>query len=208
VSEEEEIQIPRTDWLLDWDRSVDPRRLRSYVTSEVQRLIAEGQPVLHLAIMAPLSQQQDLTISVLREMGYRPRLRLRKGAVPPSVDAEGRRLPKEMQGKVLRAKVGYKGDDSSLRTDPIAASRFSGPMRNALARTEGLNNYRDVTNEPDVYSLEEAIIILRQHGVGVRGKRIQGKKRDTWLVEEVPKQAAQPEPRQRVTGSRPQREQA
>jgi hypothetical protein len=208
VSEEEEIQIPRTDWLLDWDRSVDPRRLRSYVTSEVQRLISEGQPVLHLAIMAPLSQQQDLTISVLREMGYRPRLRLRKGAVPPSVDAEGRRLPKEMQGKVLRAKVGYKGDDSSLRTDPIAASRFSGPMRNALARTEGLNNYRDVTNEPDVYSLEEAIIILRQHGVGVRGKRIQGKKRDTWLVEEVPKQAAQPEPRQRVTGSRPQREQA
>jgi len=208
VSDEEEIQIPRTDWLLDWDRSVDPRRLRSYVTSEVQRLISEGQPVLHLAIMAPLSQQQDLTISVLREMGYRPRLRLRKGAVPPSVDAEGRRLPKEMQGKVLRAKVGYKGDDSSLRTDPIAASRFSGPMRNALARTEGLNNYRDVTNEPDVYSLEEAIIILRQHGVGVRGKRIQGKKRDTWLVEEVPKQAAQPEPRQRVTGSRPQREQA
>lgn len=208
MSDEEDIQIPRTDWLLDWDRSVDPRRLRSYVTAEVQRLIAEGQPVLHLAIMAPLSQQQDLAISVLREQQYRPRLRLRKGAVPPSVDAEGRRLPKEMQGKVLRAKVGYKGDDSSLRTDPIAAARFSGPMRNSLARTEGLNNYRDVTNEPDVYSLEEAIIILRQHGVGVRGKRIQGKKRDTWLVEEVPKQAAQPEPRQRVTGSRPQREQA
>lgn len=208
MSDEEDIQIPRTDWLMDWDRSVDPRRLRSYVTSEVERLIAQGQPVLHLAIMAPLAQQQDLTISVLREKGYRPRLRLRKGAVPPPVDAEGRRLPKEMQNKVLRAKVGYRGDDSSLRNDPIAAARFSGPMRNALARTEGLNLYRDVSSEPDSYSLDEAILILRQHGVGVRGKRIQGKKRDTWIVEEVPQTAAQPEPRQRMTGTRPQREQA
>lgn len=210
MSDEEEIQIPQTEWLTEWDRTVDPRRLRSYVASEVKRLIAEGQPVLHLAIMAPLSQQQDLALSVLRETGYRPLLRLRKDAVPLSVDGEGRQLPKELRGKVLRAKVAFKGDDPGLKSDPVAASKYSGPMRQQLAKTEGLYRYRDVSHEPDSYSLDEANIILRQWGVGVRLNRFQGKKRDTWIVEEFVRPNVQPsdQPKQRTTGTRPAREAA
>lgn len=189
---DEEIQIPQADWLGEWDRMVDPRRQRGYVMHEVERLIAEGKPVFHLAIMLPLPHQQDLALSVLRELGYRPRLRLRSGAVPPSVDSEGKPLPSALRGKTLRAKTGYRGDDSSLKQDPIAASRFAASARNVLAKTGSLYVHTDVGFEAERYQLDEASSILRQWGVGVRAKRFRGKTRDTWLVEEVPQEAEKP----------------
>lgn len=191
---DEEIQIPRADWLTEWDRMVDPRRQRSYVKNEVERLKAEGLPVLHLAIMLPLSQQQDLALSVLREIGYRPKLRLRKGAVPPSVDSEGRPLPAAIRGTVLRAKVDFLGNDSSLKNDPIAAAAFNGPNRAMRAKLGNVHQHRDVGQDPESFALDEANTILRQWGVGVRAKRHRGKIRDTWLVEEYVAEAAQPAP--------------
>jgi len=193
---DEAISIPTADWLKEWDRTVDPTRLRAYVDSELRRLRAEGAPLVHLSVMLPLSQQQDLALSVLRQMGYRPLLRLREGASPPLVDYDGKPLPKAQQGTVLRAKVGVHGDDPSLKHDPIRAREFAGPNLRHLQRTTGLYRHVDVTAEPQPYTVEEASVILRQWGVGVRAKRMRGNgKRDCWLVEEVVQRAAPAQPR-------------
>lgn len=189
MSDDATISIPTAQWLGEWDRTVDPNRLRTYVESELRRLQAEGAPLAHLSVMLPLSQQQDLALGVLRQWGYRPLLRLREGASPPLVDSDAKPLPPDLRGKVLRAKVGYNGDDPSLKNDPIRTRAFAGPSLRATQRTMGLYRHVDVSSEPEAYSLEEATLILRMWGVGVRQRRMRGGKRDCWLVEEVPRAA-------------------
>lgn len=180
------------DWLREWDRHMDSKRQRSYVSAELDRLQAEGQPLLMAAITAPLPDQQDIALSELRSRGYRPKLRLREGASPPSVDSQGRPLSKDEVGKVFRTKTGVRGSSPEAKADPVLQERYVGPARNALARTrEGLYQQVDITHEPQTFSVDEASAILRNWGVGVRSKRFRGH-RDTYLVEEVVSEAAKP----------------
>ncbi len=178
-----------------------------YADSEIERMKAAGARLLTEAITAPTGEQQDAALRAMRRAGITSvMLRLVSGAVPPKTDPQGRLLPEDKQGKVLRAKVG------TIAPDPRVDSRerqaaFSGPGREARAmRGQSIYTTRDITHEPAPVEIGEAMAILRQWGKGVRTSRwlnSADKTGDKWLVEEVPQvaSAAEPEP-QRQQGRR------
>jgi hypothetical protein len=192
------------DWLREWDRTVDPRRLRAYVRAELERLRGEGLPLLYAAATPMLPSQRDLALSVLlKDMGVsQVSLALVAGAKPPPLDPQGRPLPDADRGRVLRAKVGTYGQAvNGAKPDEYEAARYAAPARAALARTPaGLYRTADIGRDPTPLNAEDALAILTQWGHGVASERFRRRKRgspgpdgkplpgepqDLWLVMEV-----------------------
>jgi hypothetical protein len=187
--------------------------LEQYVTNELRRLVKEGGPVL-LPILQ-LHVDESAQMIALRQLGenvgadgdsiYDPshtwKLRLKEGAQPPVVDAQGRKLPKEEQGKVLMARVGNLGGARGREESSRASLEWSGDRR-AMKASSGLDIYvhRKITAKPQAFMLGDAVLVLRQWGFGVQPKQYlrhrtwkpgehnddtpQGQ--DQWLVEEGP----------------------
>lgn len=101
----------------------------------------------------------------------------------PQADPQGRILPPETRGRVLRAKVGNLGAQmaaSSLQ-DASRAAAWSGERRRARDSVgQDLYVLVDVTREPRDLSLAHALAVLRQWGAGIAAQL------DHHLVEEVP----------------------
>lgn len=172
---------------------------QAYVAAELRRLDASGAPVLRAVLSHPYDGCRNVSLALLApENGNAvqgsgdpvltaPRhvwwLRLVEGAELPPTDPQGRRLPDEIRGKVLRAKVGLVGwlpGDPSTH-DPAAVAAAGGEARRKREST-GRDLYltTDVTRDPRPYPFQQAVIILRAYGRGVAGEL------NRQLVEEVP----------------------
>jgi hypothetical protein len=185
--------------------------LSAYVVAELRRLFADGASVLlaihqwgvdegaRILALEYLARGEDDAGERLYPLEHQWRLRLREGAVPPPLDPQGRRLPPELAGKVLRAKVGLLGAQRARDAASPAARQWEGHNRAAKAVNEQpLHKVQDVTAKPAAYSLTDACLILSRWGVGCTGKRWKRpdgwrpgehsaeKGQDCWLVEEVP----------------------
>ena len=192
-------------WLDEWQRHVEPARQKAYVKAELLRLAASDEPLLNAALMAPLPRQTDVAVEVLRdqlEYGM-VWLRLVPGAPTPPTDPDGRPLDEKDRGRVLVAKVGVRGQtaDGKPPHHERETRETSALGRDALRTRRGESLYRTarVTAAPKAYPLADAIVILRQWGVGIapehmhRGNGAGGReKAPRWLVEEVPQRDGQP----------------
>lgn len=181
------------DWLGEWDRHIEQGQRSAYMQSELARIEALGVPLLYAVLSLGLQDQQDLGVSELRQNGYMPTLRLREGYVAAPKDPDGRDMPAAQRGKVLRCKVGVRGqmDRSELQARTHETARYTGPARQSMQRTTGgLYRTLDVTHAPRPVPLDDAIVILRQWGVGLTPKRFYKARTatpfDRWAVEEVP----------------------
>lgn len=193
-----------------------PRRDRDgYVAGELRRIRQEGHSVLATVIGCADDDAQACATRLLHDnldpeggeiLEALPwRLRLVKDAVPPNTDPQGRRLPKEKQGNTLVVKVGNKGGRLRDNAEAEQVRAFSGPQRTVNVRA-GRDLYEtvEVTRDPKVFTLRNAILILRRWGHGVTYERARMEPdRDgnlvevqcNWLVEEVlDAPAATPEP--------------
>jgi hypothetical protein len=128
-------------------------------------------------------------------------LRLVDGAEPPALDPQGRPLPAELRGKVLRAKVGNIGGNiggnSGNPADLTRAAGVSGDVRSKTAYARGtLYLTADVGRDAKPFSLTQAVTILRQWGAGVTERAYRSPKRSRggepaehgqalWLVTEA-----------------------
>jgi hypothetical protein len=193
--------------------SKDLDALEQYVTDELRRLVQQGGAVL-LPILQ-LHVDESAQMIALRQLAenvgadgdpvYDPshtwRLRMKDGAQPPVCDAQGRKLPKDIAGKVLRARVGNLGGARGREQSSRASLEWSGENRARKAASgQDIYQHRDLTTKPQAFMLTEAVLILRQWGVGVQPKQYlrhrtwrpgeasedtpQGQ--DQWLVEEGP----------------------
>ncbi len=194
------------EWLTGWDRNVDPQRQQSYVEEELTRLAREGQPLLYAALTTALASQQDIAIRELRKLRPTVYLRLAPGVTPPPTDAQGRSLSTDDQGKALVAKVGNRGNmayaDIKAADESGETERYKSSNRGALFRSaKGGYDQKRVTFTPQSFSLDDAIVILRQWGHGIRDAEhrfyrrgtkdertgdVNWQMQDRWLVEEVP----------------------
>ncbi len=123
-------------------------------------------------------------------------LRLVRGASPPKLDPQGRELPEGKAGSVLVAKVGQQGHKANYAE--IKAADLSGENEayrssalDAICNSEqGKYLTREVTAERAPFAIDDAIVILRAWGIGMRQPRYRNatdpaRKQDNWLVEEV-----------------------
>lgn len=209
------------DWLADWDRKVQPAKQRAYVEQELRRLHAAGEPLLYACLTTPLADQRDVAVSVLRTVlgpfGGRVFLRLRPGAAPPPLDPQGRPVPTQHAGKL----VAYLGEIGQMSREELQAAEESGESARYHATNRqqylatsraGLYRVAVIGASPVALTVDDAIVVLRAWGHGVRGEdarwrdRIERSlveadpkrpelgsvearkivKQDTWLVEEVP----------------------
>lgn len=182
------------------------RERREYVVSELRRIDRAGHPILRTILSCQDDEAQaaatELLASNVDAEGGEIiparlwRLRLVDDATPPATDPQGRRLPKDKVGKVLVAKVGNRGGRLGENAEPAEVDAHSGPRRTVTVRA-GRDLYEtvEVTRTPRSYSLRNAILILRQWGVGCTYERarVEPDKDNNpievqvyWLVEEVP----------------------
>lgn len=164
-----------------------------YVAEEMRRIQQDRGPLLRAILSCAEESAQRIALQylsgALTPSGEQPiipgvwLLRLRDGASPPARDPQGRALPKEIAGKVLRAKVGN--------------VVFEEGKKRKVADQHGRNLYilRDITSTPQPIALSEALVILRAWGYGV------ARETDRQLVEEVDlsalSQQPAPKPRER-----------
>lgn len=181
------------DWLGEWDRHIEQGQRAAYMQSEIERIEALGVPLLYAVLSLPLQDQQDLGVSELRQRSYMPTLRLREGYVAIAKDPDGRDMPPAQRGKVLRCKVGVRGqmDRAELQSRTHETARYTGPARQSMQRSPGgLYRTLDLTHAPRPVPIDDAIVILRQWGVGITPKRHYKARSatplDRWAVEEVP----------------------
>lgn len=169
-----DVTVPKAEWLQSWDSYRETSAKFAYAAREVERMIAEGQPVAHLAILLPLPMQQDAVFAALRGMHYRPKLRLRPGARAPMSRPNGHLgIPDEEVGKVLYAKTGTLGPVEPPELVGKEASReWSGPGRQHKVQTmQKLMREERVTHDVAPYELSDANVILRQWGVASHSRR-------------------------------------
>lgn len=197
------IEIP--NFCDEFQSKRDRKARRDYVVSELRRIAAEGLPILRTILSCQDDDAQSAATALLAanvdddgmEIIEDPRWRLRlaEGAVPPATDPQGRKLPKDKAGKVLVCKVGNKGGRLGEDATKEQVEAHSGPRRTTTVRS-GRDLYEtvEVTRTPKVYSIRNAILILRQWGVGCTYERarIEPDKdgnpvevQNYWLVEEV-----------------------
>jgi hypothetical protein len=188
---------------------------RLYVADELRRLEREGAPLLTVALAQLDEKVRHLACTLLRmnddgegKQIFPSRswmLRLVDGETPPDADAQGRKLPPEKRGKVLKAKVANLGGQLGGQADQREVSRWSGMQRQARERQGGdLYVYREVTREPQAFTFDEALAILAQWGIGVQTRKYRrpsswapGRENDesvrgqcNWLVEECSNRSA------------------
>ena len=195
-----------------------------YVLSELARIDRAGLPVLLTVLQQSDLDLQQTALKLLRSGGGdyddgRPlprrrhswKLVLVQGAEPPHKDPQGRVLPDHLRGKVLSAKTGNLGGDTHGPTDVTVAGQHAGPVREQKARTgRPLYQLRQVGRTPEEFTLDEAMAILRQWGVGVSARQYdrppawgrgdgfdpsdpRGRGQCRWLVTEVPFPATDPD---------------
>jgi hypothetical protein len=207
-----------TDWS---DVVAKPRDVKNaYVARELRRLDAEGAPILRAALATLDDELLQVVLDLLHGTadtsddeplfpdGPRAawRLRLRKGAVPPPLDPQGRPVPPADRGKLI-VKVGNLGGRLGPEARQQELARYNGDARQ-VASLAGRDLYRNVKigTQPTALSLGDALTVLRQWGYGCTLRRYQRvpaevlaewKRRgedpdkkpqgqDLWLVEEVP----------------------
>lgn len=182
-----------------------------YVGDELRRLDAAGAPVLTAALTSLEGAVQQIALSMLAGDMPHPngglvvqprlwRLRLRRDAEPPHTDPQGRLVDDERRGKVLVAKVGNHGAQINLSTmkQVSAAGRteYCGEVRAQIAASGG-DLYRtvDIGRDWTDVTMQTAVLVLRQWGIGVQRQRFRTKPgwrpgmpqepgQDRWLVEE------------------------
>ena len=202
MNDDHEVVPPQFSWFQEWDRYRAADVRATYAQREVERALAAGQPVLHLAIMLPLTQQQDAAIAAIRAAGHSPLLRLRPGAIAPPnrPNAHMGQVPPIERGKVLYAKVGNLGPPSGDKAVDAEAAAWGGNMRQSRIRSrQPLYVEQKITSTPRPFTIDHANVILRQWGVGGRGTRWIANQagampnqptdasngQDRWIVEEV-----------------------
>lgn len=169
----------------DWAKyAADDDARETYVAAELRRLFAEGGAVLlavlqmhvdeacQMTALRQLAENADADGEPICEPGWTWKLRLKEGAVPPISNAQGIKLPKEKQGKVLAARVGNLGGSRGREDSSRASLEWTG-QRRAMKASSGqdLYSHREVTAKATAFSLNEAVLILRQWGVGVQPKQ-------------------------------------
>lgn len=191
VAEEHEVFMAR------WGTT--PREARAdYAELEVLRMAAEGRCVLTEVITAPLEEQQRAGKQAMRRAGIDTvSLRLVPGAQLPKTDPNGRELPDGKRGKVLVAKVGTLAPHPKEST-PEEQDAFKGSSRAARSlRGQPLYRVREIGPDGVTLSIDDAEVILRAYGKGVRSQRWldpANKSGDRHLVEEVPAAASKSAP--------------
>ncbi len=213
------VEVP--PFCSDWDRYErrEVREQKEYVASELRRLEAADAPVLP-AVLGQLDKWcQFLAVTLLHDntdpIRYEPilnpgrvwALRISADVRPdqlPRTDAQGRFLPKEKVGKVVVVKVGNIG--GNIRSHDAHEAMQHGGDRRALAAAAGRPLYMtiEVGYQPTPVKLRDAILAMRQYGIGCTdlqylGRREMGPKGETredgapwspgqlqWLLEEVP----------------------
>lgn len=183
----DDIRVPSFDWLQQWDmHNVGVDAKREYAREELERLHSRNAPLLFAALSTGLPEQCDVLVSLIHEIGYTPMLRLYPKASPPPFDSQGRSLPESKRGKVLVTKVGVVGQmaQSEIKLRNAETTRYTGPARATLAySSRGLYRTVEISETPRAFSLDDALVILRQWGVGLSSKRFHKKGRlDKWLV--------------------------
>ena len=155
---------------------------RLYVAEELRRLEREGAPLLTVALTQLDDRVRHLAVTLLRNnddgegkpiYASRPwTLRLVDGETPPDRDAQGRLLPSDKRGKVLKTKVGNLGGNLGRQADAHEVTRWSGVNRQARDRAGGdLYVYREVTREPQPFTFDDAVAILSKWGIGVAARQ-------------------------------------
>lgn len=155
---------------------------RLYVAEELRRLEREGAPLLTVALTQLDDRVRHLAVTLLRNnddgegkpiYASRPwTLRLVDGETPPDRDAQGRLLPSDKRGKVLKTKVGNLGGNLGRQADAREVTRWSGVNRQARDRAGGdLYVYREVTREPQPFTFDDAVAILSKWGIGVAARQ-------------------------------------
>jgi len=156
---------------------------RSYVADELRRLDRDGVPLLTVALAQTDDAVRHLAVTMLRdnadgegktiyEHGRQWLLALVEGENPPDRDAQGRLMPPELKGKVLRTKVGNLGGNVPATADKHELSRWNAEARQARERSRGdLYRYVDITRKASPFAIEDAIKVLSMWGVGVAPKQ-------------------------------------
>ncbi len=194
---------PRTvDWLSDWDRQLAGARQLGYIEQELRRIEQKGEPLLMAALNLPFMDQTDAVVKVLRERLQYTQVYLRlhpEADAPPDTDPDGHALPDSKRGKVLVAKVGVKGQTADGKAPDSEADT---PMTSGLGRIamrdrlqQSLYRTREISAKPTQMPIEDAIVILRQWGVGMKSQfRKRGARPhiSQWLVEELPQIDGEP----------------
>ena len=188
----------------DFQQIARPLRT-AYVVRELKRIDREGLPILRTVLACPDDDAQSLATLLLHSnvgddgdeiIAPRAwRLRLVADAAPPKTDPQGRLLSADKRGKVLVVKTGNKGARLAEDAPSSQTDAHSGPRRTVSVRAgRDLYELQEVTATPRTYSLRNAILILRQWGVGVTYERARVEPdKDSnpvvvqvnWLVEEV-----------------------
>lgn len=220
--------IPIEPFCTDWHRyrNRPETEARLYVADEIRRLDGEGKPLLTVLLQCTEDVCQQIALEILHTNNdgkgkrvFKQRLwtlRLVKDAVPPHSDPQGRLLPDEKRGKVLVAKTGNLGGELPPDRTVEQHGEWEGQKRDTASRT-GREIYRtvEITREGETLTIDEALTVLRQWGVGIQqrqyrrpaGWRPRAENSDErgqcqWLVEEVPPERPQP------TATKPKRDAA
>ena len=156
---------------------------RAYVAEELRRLDADGAPLLTVALAQADDAVRHLAVTALRDNAdgegraiydhaRQWMLALVEGETPPDRDAQGRLLPSDKRGKVLKTKVGNLGGNLGRQADAREVTRWSGVNRQARDRAGGdLYVYREVTREPQPFTFDDAVAILSKWGIGVAARQ-------------------------------------
>lgn len=202
----------------DWHRRpmTEDEQLR-YVADELRRLDTAGAPVLTAALASLEGVVQQLALGMLAGETMHPegglvvpprlwRLRLVRDTEPPHTDPQGRPLDERRRGKVLVCKLGNHGAHINLSTMKQVSGQgrteWCGEVRNQIAASGG-DLYRtvDIGREWVDVTMQVAVLVLRQWGVGVQRQRYRTRPgwrpgmpqepgQDRWLVEEYCRQTA------------------
>lgn len=196
----------------DWHRRpMSDEEQLTYAGDELRRLDEAGAPVLTAALAALDGGVQQIALGMISGDILHPgggqviaprvwRLRLRPGAEPPHTDPQGRLVDEGRRGKVLVAKLGNFGSHINLSTmkQVSAAGRteWCGEVRTQIAASGGdLYKTIDIGRDWVDVTMQAAVLVLRQWGIGVQRQRYLTRKgwrqgmpqepgQDRWLVEE------------------------
>jgi len=192
---------------------------RAYVADELRRLDRDGAPLLTVALSQTDDAVRHIAVTALRDNadgegrtiydhGRQWVLALVEGEAPPDRDAQGRQLPPELRGKVLRTKVANLGGNVPATADKHELGRWNAEARQSRERSRGdLYRYVDITRSPSPFAFEDAVKVLSMWGVGVSAKQYrrastpdrrgvdeEAHGQCLWLVAEHPPKPAAPAP--------------
>lgn len=170
---------------------------RAYVASEIKRLVADGAPLLTAIIACSDGRTQQIALTLVKRnddgegsslFEYRDgwRLRLVEGGTPPAVDPQGRKLDAKDTGKLV-VKLGTLGGDLGPEADAREVQQWGSEARTSRAQ-RGRDLYRlgRVSRAGEAFTLDDAVTILKQWGVGIAPREVRRDGQLAWLVEEVP----------------------